>query len=47
MNDPEISKLAHQLGYIEGLPVVEDPKILSPEKFLDEVMKIRFTNPYL
>ena len=47
MDDPEISKLAHQLGYIEGLPVVEDPKILSPEKFLDEVIKIRFPNPYL
>ena len=47
MNDPEIEKLANQLGYIEGLPVVENPGILSPEKFLDEVMKIRFPNPYL
>ena len=47
MNDPEISKLAHQLGYIEGLPVVENPGILSPEKFLDEVINIRFPNPYL
>ena len=47
MNDPQISKLAHQLGYIEGLPVVENPGILSPEKFLDEVMKVRFPNPYL
>jgi len=47
MKDPEISKLAHQLGYIEGLPVVENPGILSPEKFLDEVMKVRFPNPYL
>ena len=47
MHDPELSKLAHQLGYIEGLPVVENPKILSPEKFLDEVISIRFPNPYL
>ena len=47
MHDPELAKLAHQLGYIEGLPVVEDPKILSPEKFLDEVINRRFPNPFL
>ena len=47
MKDPEISKLAHQLGYIEGLPVVENPGIISPEKFLDEVINVRFQNPYL
>ena len=47
MHDPEIEKLAHQLGYIEGLPVVENPGILSPEKFLDEVINVRFPNPYL
>ena len=47
MHDPELAKLAYQLGYIEGLPVVEDPKILSPEKFLDEVINRRFPNPFL
>ena len=47
MHDPELAKLAHQLGYIEGLPVVEDPKILSPKKFLDEVINRRFPNPFL
>ena len=47
MHDPELSKLAHQLGYIEGLPVVEDPGIISPKEFLDEVINIRFPNPYL
>jgi len=47
MHDPEIIKLAHQLGYIEGLPVVENPGIISPEKFLDECMQKRFPNPYL
>ena len=47
MHDPEIKKLAHQLGYIEGLPVVKSPGIISPEKFLDEVMNERFPNPYL
>ena len=47
MHDTELSKLAHQLGYIEGLPLVESPKILSPKDFLDEVMYKRFPNPYL
>ena len=47
MHDIELAKLAHRLGYIEGLPVVEDPKILSPKKFLDEVINKRFPNPFL
>jgi fructuronate reductase len=47
MHDPEIKKLAHQLGYVEGLQVVKSPEIISPEKFLDEVMNERFPNPYL
>jgi len=47
MSDPDLSKLAYQVGYKEGLPVVEDPKILSPKVFLDEVMNERFPNVYL
>ena len=47
MHDPELAKLAHTVGYSEGLPVVEDPKIISPEKFLEECMTVRFPNPYL
>ncbi len=47
MHDPELSKLAHNVGYVEGIPVVEDPKIISPTKFLDEVINVRFPNPYL
>jgi fructuronate reductase len=47
MKDEEIKKLIHQLGYIEGLPVVESPGIISPKEFLDEVINIRFPNPYL
>lgn len=47
MHDSELSKLAHQLGYVEGLPVVENPGIISPKDFLDEVINIRFPNPYL
>lgn len=47
MKDPELSKLAKQLGYVEGLPVVEDPKILSPKAFLDEVLNVRFPNAFM
>ena len=47
MHDPELAKLAHKVGYNEGLPVVEDPKIISPAKFLEECMTVRFPNPYL
>ena len=38
MSDPELSRLADQVGYREGLPVVEDPGILSPRAFIDEVI---------
>ncbi len=47
MSDPELDKLARRLGYQEGLPVVEDPGILSPKAFLDELFLVRFPNPYL
>ncbi len=47
MHDPELSALARKLGYDEALPVVEDPKIISPRKFLDECINERFPNPYL
>ena len=47
MSDPELSRLADQVGYAEGLPVVEDPGILSPKAFIDEVIHERFPNAYL
>ena len=47
MSDPELSRLADQVGYREGLPVVEDPGILSPRAFIDEVIHERFPNKYL
>ncbi|MCD8009336.1 MAG: mannitol dehydrogenase family protein [Lachnospiraceae bacterium] len=47
MNDPQLRELARQIGYVEGLPVVEDPGILSPQAFLDELMQVRFPNSYL
>lgn len=47
IRDPELAELARQVGYAEGLPVVPDPGILSPKAFLDEVIRVRFPNPYL
>ena len=47
MNDPDMLALARLVGYGEGLQAAPDPKILSPKKFLDEVLNERFPNPYL
>lgn len=47
MKDTELNKLVNRIGYVEGLPVVTDPKILSPETFLNEVLTKRIPNPYL
>lgn len=47
MQDADMRRLAQIVGYIEGMDVVEDPKILSPQAFLDECMNVRFPNPYL
>lgn len=47
MQDTEITALVKRLGYTEGLPVVTDPKILSPKAFLDEVVGERLPNPFI
>lgn len=47
MRDAQLAKLAEQVGYREGLPVVKDPGIISPRSFIDEVIKERFPNAYL
>ena len=47
MKNPDLVKLIEGIGYKEGLPVVVDPGILSPEKFINEVIKIRFPNPFM
>ena len=47
MEDEDIVALIKRLGYQEGLPVVVDPKILSPKAFIDEVVGQRFPNPFM
>ena len=47
MADPELKKLVELIGYKEGLPVVTDPKILDPKKFIDEVVGERLPNAFM
>jgi fructuronate reductase len=47
MKDADLVKLIETVGYKEGLPVVVDPGILSPRKFIDEVVQIRLPNPFM
>ena len=47
MKNPVLKKLVERIGYIEGLPVVTDPCILSPKQFIDEVLNIRIPNPFM
>ena len=47
MEDSDLVNLVKRLGYVEGLPVVVDPKILSPKTFIDEVVNERLPNPFM
>ena len=43
----DMMKMARMIAYDEGLPVVADPGILSPQAFVDELFNDRFPNEYL
>ncbi len=47
MRDPEMQKLVHLVGPVEGMAVVKDPGILSPQAFIDECINVRFPNEYI
>jgi len=47
MQDAELKKLVERIGYVEGLPVVTDPGIISPRSFIDEVVTQRLPNPFI
>lgn len=47
MQDKDLVRLVKQLGYDEGLPVVVDPEILDPKEFIDQVINVRFPNPFI
>ncbi len=47
MKDPELKALVERIGFDEGMPVVVDPGILSPEAFIREVVEQRLPNPFI
>jgi len=47
MQDEQLVKLVKTIGYVEGLPVVVDPKIIDPRAFIDEVVEQRLPNPFI
>ena len=47
MQDEDLKKLVWQIGPGEGMEVVTDPGILSPQEFVEEVINVRFPNPFM
>lgn len=47
MRDEDLVALVNRIGYVEGLPVVVDPKIINPKSFIDEVLNVRIPNPFM
>ena len=47
MADPDLRRLVEKIGYEEAFPVVVNPGILDPKEFIDEVLNIRFPNPFM
>lgn len=47
MKDPLLKKMVEIIGYREGLPVVVNPGILDPQKFIDQVVNVRIPNPFM
>ena len=47
MRDDDLRRLVEIIGYDEGLPVVVDPGIVKPRDFIDEVLRVRFPNPFM
>lgn len=47
MKDPDLVALVERIGYVEGMPVVVEPGIINPKEFLDEVLQVRFPNPFM
>lgn len=45
--DEDMMRMARMIAYDEGLPVVPNPGILSPQEFVDELFQDRFPNEYL
>ena len=47
LEDPDLLSMAQRVAYTEGMPMIENPGILSPKAFTDELFQERFPNRYL
>lgn len=47
MEDPELHAFIDKMSHEEGMPFVVNPGVIDPEKFLDEVLTVRFPNPFI
>jgi len=47
MRDPALLGLVKNIGYKEGLPVVTDPGVISPQEFIDTVVNVRIPNVFM
>jgi len=47
MKDSLMVDFIKRAGYDEGMPVVVDPGIIDPKKFIEEVITKRFPNPFV
>ena len=47
MKDEQLAKLVNIIGYREGLPVVVNPGVIDPKKFIDTVLQVRIPNPFM
>lgn len=47
MLDEVLVKVIRRIGYVEGMPVVTDPVIMSVKQFIDEVVELRLPNPFV
>lgn len=47
MEDEDLVALIRHLGYDEDLPVVVDPKVIDPQKFIEELLEKRLPNKSL
>lgn len=44
VGDEDLKALVTRIGKVEDLPVVEDPGIINPDDFLDELLEVRLPN---
>ncbi|ETY73663.1 dioxygenase [Lactiplantibacillus fabifermentans T30PCM01] len=47
MQNQDLVALIKQIGYVEGLPVVTDPKVINPKAFIDQLITKRLPNPFM